>query len=86
MMKLQISGLAKLFASVLLITVSFLSSAQEISTDPAAISAGEAIFNGNCKSCHRVKTKLIFDGRNIFDNTDMKNIGFDYYCIGVKTH
>ncbi len=59
MMKLQISGLAKLFASVLLITVSFLSSAQEISTDPAAISAGEAIFNGNCKSCHRVKTKLI---------------------------
>jgi UDPglucose 6-dehydrogenase len=34
----------------------------------------------------RLKTKLIFDGRNIFDNTDMKNIGFDYYCIGVKTH
>ncbi len=34
----------------------------------------------------RLKTKLIFDGRNIFDNTDMKTIGFDYYCIGVKTH
>jgi UDPglucose 6-dehydrogenase len=34
----------------------------------------------------RLKTKLIFDGRNIFDNSDMKNIGFDYYCIGVKTH
>jgi mono/diheme cytochrome c family protein len=59
MMKLQISGLAKLFASVLLITLSFLTSAQEISKDPAAISAGEAIFNGNCKTCHRVKTKLI---------------------------
>ncbi len=59
MMKLQISGLAKLFASALLLTVSFFSSAQEISTDPAAISAVEAIFNGNCKSCHRVKTKLI---------------------------
>ena len=59
MMKLQISGLAKLFASVLLITVSFLSPAQEISKDPAVISAGEAIFNGNCKTCHRVKTKLI---------------------------
>lgn len=59
MMKLQISGLAKLSALVLLITLSFSTSAQEISKDPAAISAGEAIFNGNCKSCHRVKTKLI---------------------------
>ncbi len=59
MMKLQISGLSKLFALVLLITLSFSTSAQEISKDPAAISAGEALFNGNCKSCHRVKTKLI---------------------------
>lgn len=59
MMKLQISGLAKLSALVLLITLSFSTSAQEISKDPAVISAGEAIFNGNCKSCHRVKTKLI---------------------------
>ncbi|MEK6783176.1 MAG: c-type cytochrome [Bacteroidota bacterium] len=58
-MKLQISGLAKLFSSFLFITISFLTSAQEISTDPAAISAGEAIFNGNCKACHRVKQKLI---------------------------
>ena len=59
MMKLLISGFAKLFASVLLITLSFSISAQEISKDPAAISAGEAIFNGNCKTCHRVKIKLI---------------------------
>ena len=59
MMKLQISGFAKFFASVLLITLSFSISAQEISKDPAAISAGEAIFNGNCKTCHRVKIKLI---------------------------
>ncbi|MES2678849.1 MAG: UDP-glucose/GDP-mannose dehydrogenase family protein [Bacteroidota bacterium] len=34
----------------------------------------------------RLKTKLIFDGRNIFDNKDMKNIGFEYYCIGIKTN
>lgn len=33
--------------------------AQEIPTDEAAIKAGEALFNGNCKSCHRVKQKLV---------------------------
>lgn len=33
--------------------------AQEIPTDPAVVSAGAALFNGNCKTCHRVKTKLI---------------------------
>ena len=59
MMKLQISGLAKLFALVLLITLSFSISAQEISKDPAAISAGGAIFDANCKTCHRVKIKLV---------------------------
>jgi len=33
--------------------------AQEIPTDEATIKAGEALFNGNCKSCHRVKQKLV---------------------------
>jgi mono/diheme cytochrome c family protein len=33
--------------------------AQEIPTDPAIIKAGEALFNGNCKSCHRIKQKLV---------------------------
>jgi len=33
--------------------------AQEISKDPAAISAGEALFKANCKSCHKVKEKLV---------------------------
>ncbi len=33
----------------------------------------------------RLNNKVIFDGRNIFDTNDMKNLGFDYYCIGVKT-
>ncbi|HOZ87942.1 MAG TPA: UDP-glucose/GDP-mannose dehydrogenase family protein [Bacteroidia bacterium] len=34
----------------------------------------------------RLKSKLIFDGRNIFEHKDMKNIGFEYYCIGIKTN
>ncbi|MCE3227847.1 MAG: ugd [Bacteroidetes bacterium] len=33
----------------------------------------------------RLNNKLIFDGRNIFDHHDMKELGFDYYCIGIKT-
>lgn len=33
----------------------------------------------------RLKNKVIFDGRNIFDHQDMKKIGFDYYCIGINT-
>jgi len=32
----------------------------------------------------RLNKKLIFDGRNIFDDAEMKAIGFDYYCIGIK--
>lgn len=34
----------------------------------------------------RLNNKVIFDGRNIFDFKDMKAIGFDYYCIGVRTN
>lgn len=33
----------------------------------------------------RLNNKVIFDGRNIFDYKDMKGIGFNYYCIGIKT-
>jgi cytochrome c2 len=39
--------------------VTHTSNAQEISTDPAAIKAGEGIFNANCKSCHRVEKQLV---------------------------
>jgi UDPglucose 6-dehydrogenase len=34
----------------------------------------------------RLKAKIIFDGRNIFDASEMKKIGYDYYCIGIKTN
>lgn len=45
--------------SFLLTALCFIASAQEIPADPAAISAGESLFNANCKTCHRVHTKLI---------------------------
>ncbi|NUM32013.1 MAG: UDP-glucose/GDP-mannose dehydrogenase family protein [Bacteroidetes bacterium] len=32
----------------------------------------------------RIKDKVIFDGRNIFDAQEMKELGFKYYCIGKK--
>lgn len=34
----------------------------------------------------RLKQKILFDGRNIFDPQDMKKIGYSYYCIGIKTN
>ena len=34
----------------------------------------------------RLNSRVIFDGRNIFDYKEMKQIGFDYYCIGIKTN
>jgi mono/diheme cytochrome c family protein len=55
MMKFRILGLL----SVLLVLISSATVAQEIPKDPAAISAGEALFNANCKACHRVKAKLV---------------------------
>jgi UDPglucose 6-dehydrogenase len=33
----------------------------------------------------RLKNKLMFDGRNIFDPQDMKKLGYSYYCIGIDT-
>jgi UDPglucose 6-dehydrogenase len=32
-----------------------------------------------------MKGNVIFDGRNIYDIAEMQELGFDYYCIGVKT-
>jgi UDPglucose 6-dehydrogenase len=32
-----------------------------------------------------MKTAVIFDGRNIYNEQEMKNNGIDYFCIGKKT-
>jgi len=32
-----------------------------------------------------MKNKLVFDGRNIYDLSEMKDNGFEYYCIGINT-
>ena len=32
-----------------------------------------------------LKQKVIFDGRNIYDAAELKNLGFAYHCIGVRT-
>jgi len=32
-----------------------------------------------------MKNKLVFDGRNIYDLAEMKDNGFEYYCIGINT-
>ena len=34
----------------------------------------------------RLKSKTLFDGRNIFDAGEMKKMGYDYYCIGIRTN
>ena len=32
-----------------------------------------------------MKQKNIFDGRNIYDASELKELGFVYHCIGIKT-
>jgi UDPglucose 6-dehydrogenase len=32
-----------------------------------------------------MKSKTIFDGRNIYDIDEMKELGFTYHCIGIRT-
>jgi UDPglucose 6-dehydrogenase len=40
----------------------------------------------NFKIVHKLlNTPAIFDGRNIYDRHEMKEHGFDYFCIGINT-
>ena len=59
MMKHCLPALAKFLTSLIVILFSLSTFAQEISKDAAVIKVGEDLFNGNCKSCHRVKQKLV---------------------------
>jgi mono/diheme cytochrome c family protein len=60
MIKTYLHSTCKSLLFVLCLTlISFSSFSQEISKDPAAISAGSQLFNANCKACHRVDRKLI---------------------------
>jgi cytochrome c2 len=55
-----ISSACKFFSLVFVFAyLNFTSYGQEISTEPAAIKAGESLFNANCKACHAVKRKLV---------------------------
>ncbi|MBS1557462.1 MAG: c-type cytochrome [Bacteroidetes bacterium] len=58
-MKENLVGLLKSLTFALFISATTVSFAQEISKDAAVIKAGEELFNGNCKACHRVKQKLV---------------------------
>ena len=55
----KISGLLKFPILALLVLTSFISFSQDISKDAAVIKTGEDLFAANCKSCHRVKQKLV---------------------------
>jgi UDPglucose 6-dehydrogenase len=32
-----------------------------------------------------LKNHAVFDGRNVYDVEEMKSLGFDYFCIGIRT-
>jgi len=60
MMKRLFSGIFICVPTFLLcILLSYSVKAQEIPTDAAVISAGEALFKANCKSCHKLDAKLV---------------------------
>jgi mono/diheme cytochrome c family protein len=59
MMNLRMPGLYKIIILVILFLPIVVIQAQEISKDPAIVTQGEELFNMNCKSCHKVKEKLV---------------------------
>jgi len=59
MIKNHTASAAKFFSLVFLITFASFTVNAQISTDAAVISQGKALFETNCKSCHRVDKKLV---------------------------
>ena len=53
------SALKSLIFSIVLALSSLSSYSQEIPTDEASIAAGKQLFDTNCKTCHRVDSRLI---------------------------
>lgn len=53
------SALKSLFLSLAFALFSLSSYSQEIPTDEASIAAGKQLFDTNCKTCHRVDSRLI---------------------------
>jgi mono/diheme cytochrome c family protein len=53
------SSYKSVLTTVFLALLTLTSFSQAISTDPAAISAGKALFDANCKTCHRIDKKLV---------------------------
>lgn len=58
-MNYQMPGLRKITVLALLLVTTVFTQAQEISTDPAIIKQGEALFKANCKSCHKLDAKVV---------------------------
>lgn len=59
MIRNHIISAAKFLTLVFLFTITGFIVQAQISTDPAAISEGKALFDANCKACHRVHQKLV---------------------------
>ncbi len=60
MIKHFTSSSSKFLSVVILLSLlSFAGRAQGIPEDAAAITAGQALFNGNCKSCHKVHSQSV---------------------------
>jgi mono/diheme cytochrome c family protein len=55
----HISSAAKFLTFVLLFTITSFTVNAQISTEPAAIGEGKALFDANCKACHKVHQKLV---------------------------
>jgi mono/diheme cytochrome c family protein len=58
-MNYRLPGLNKIAILALLLVTTVLTQAQEISTDPAIVKQGEALFKANCKSCHALDKKVV---------------------------